>query len=452
MRKYLLFTILSLSITTGFTQYTVHTLAGDTAGYLDGSNSSALFNAPAGIAIDTNLNVYVADSYNNRIRMIKGGTTSTLAGDTVGFRDGLGTVALFNQPLGVCTDRAGNIYVADTYNNAIRKITPGGLVTTIGGKGIDSAGFRNGADSVALFNLPIGVAVDTNENIYVTDYGNNLVRKISSAGIVSTFAGNDTASYRNGADTSAEFYGLAGIAVDDSGTVYVTEFDNNDIRKIRNGYVTTFAGGGYLSTTTDTVNSTVVTVDTIIQTTNPGYNDTIVSADTAYFDSPTSLVVDKSGNVFVCDEYNNVIREISHGKVYTFAGNTMPGLVNGSPDSAEFYQPLGIALDRTGNFYVTDNGNNVVRSIMLPVLGIPNIIAQKGYMHVYPVPCNQQTLIASAPTGNAELTDMTGRVIWSDDHFKAPYMLNTSDIPSGVYFIRVSNTSNSEVSKLVIQH
>jgi serine/threonine-protein kinase len=268
MRKYSILLLLSFCVTATFAQYTVGTLAGDTAGYRDGSNSSALFNAPAGIAVDTSgKNVYVADAYNNRIRLITGGVTGTLAGDTVGFRDGVGTVALFNQPLGVCTDRAGNIYVADTYNNAIRKITPGGTVTTIGGKGLDSAGFRNGADSIALFNQPVGVAIDTADNIYIADYGNNMVRKISSVGIVSTFAGNDTAGYRNGPDSIAEFTGLAGIAVDDSGFVYVTEFYNNSVRKIRNGYV--YNIGGF-----DTVG-----MDTAIIVPLPGYNNTIVSAE-----------------------------------------------------------------------------------------------------------------------------------------------------------------------------
>jgi len=441
MRKYSILLLLSFCVTATFAQYKVSTLAGDTAGYSDGVNSSALFNAPAGIAVDTSGNlVYVADAYNNRIRLITGGATLTLAGDTVGFRDGLGTAALFNQPLGICTDKMGNIYVADTYNNAIRKITPGGTVTTIGGKGLDSAGYRNGPDSIALFNQPVGVAIDTANNIFVAEYGNNVIRKISAAGMVSTLAGNDTVGYRNGADSSAEFTGLAGIAVDDSGYVYVTEFFNNSVRKIRNGYV--YNIGGF-----DTVG-----MDTTIVTTFPGYNDTIVSADTSYFNSPAGLVVDKWGNVLVCDEYNNVIREISNGKVFTFAGNTTPGLVNGSPDSAEFYQPIGIAEDKYGNFYIGDNGNNVIRSISLPPLGITPIIAEKIKMQVYPVPCNDKTLIANAPSGTAQLTDLTGRVVWSEEHFKAPYTLSTSDIPAGVYFIRMSNTTQSAVSKIVIQH
>ncbi len=442
MRKFSILILFFFFATAGFAQYTVSTLAGDTAGFLDGTNSTALFNGPAGVAVDTNGNVFVADAFNNRIRKIFKGSVSTFAGDTVGFRDGSGTTALFNQPIGVCTDATGNVYVADTYNNAIRKISTTGIVTTIGGKGLDSAGLRNGPASMALFNLPVGVAIDKAGNIYVAENGNNVVRKISVGDTVSTFAGNDTIGYRNGLDSTAEFFGLAGIAVDDSGYVYVTELSNNAVRKICKGYVTNI--GGY-----DTLG-----IDTTDVTIYPGYQNG--AADTSLFNNPTGIAVDDSGNVFVCDEYNNVIREISKGKVSTFAGNAgfvISGLVNGAPDTAEFYQPIGIACDNKGNFYVGDNGNNVVRAIMLPPpLGIAPIAAKKMNMLVYPTPCNDRTLIASAPSGTAQLLDLAGRVIWSNEHFKAPYSLVTSDISPGVYFIKVSNATQSAITKIVIAH
>jgi serine/threonine-protein kinase len=427
--------------------YTVSTLAGDTArgdsgGYRNGANDTALFNAPAGIAVDTNGNVYVADAYNNRIRKIAGGMTSILAGDTAGFRDGSGTVALFNQPLGICTDRTGNIYVADTYNNAIRKISPAGMVTTIGGKGIDSAGYRNGHADSALFNLPTGVAIDTSSNIYVADNGNNVIRMITASGIVSTLAGNDTIGYRNGLNASAEFFGLGGIATDNSGNVYVAEYGNNSVRKISKGYVTNIAGY-------DTVG-----MDTLILSNYPGYanNDT---ANKTRFNNPTGIVVDGLGNVFVSDEYNNVIREISKDTVFTFAGTRLanPGYMNGNDTAAQFYDPIGIALDKKGNFYVADNGNNVIREITPPPpLGIEPIASKEVKMLVYPNPCNNKTYIASAPTGIAELLDMTGRAVWANEHFKAPYTLSTDNISPGVYFLRINNATQSAVTKIVVAH
>ncbi|MGP8214997.1 MAG: T9SS type A sorting domain-containing protein [Bacteroidia bacterium] len=449
MRKLLFLFSFLFCFTVSFAQkYWVSTFAGDTAGYRNGANDSALFNGPAGIAVDTLGNVYVADYYNNRIRKISGGVVSTFAGDTAGFRDSTGgTLALFNYPIGICTDDSGNVYVADTYNNAIRKISPAGIVTTIGGKGIDSSGYRNGPAANALFSFPVGVAVDRSGNIYVADNGNNRVRVINTFGVVSTLAGDGNPGYFNGLDTSAEFNGLGGIAVDDSGAVYVSEYGNNAIRKIKNGYVTKFAGY-------DTNG-----IDTTVFTTAPGYNDTIGgrAADSSLFNNPTGLVVDDSGNVFVCDEYNYVIREVHKGRVYTFAGSSdtlsIAGYVNGISDSSEFYNPIGIALDKYGNFYVSDNGNNVIREIsQTPNAGIEPVIPGKVSMQVYPVPCNDKLIIANSPSGTAQLLDLTGRVVWSDEHFKAPYTLTTGNISPGVYFIKVSDTAQSAITKIVIEH
>jgi DNA-binding beta-propeller fold protein YncE len=442
MRKLILPFILALSVSTAFAQtYTVYTLAGDTAGFQNGTGTNALFNAPAGIAVDTaGNNVYVADYNNNLIRKIiaGNGVTTTFAGDTLGFRDGTGTVALFNRPIGICTDDSGNVYVADTYNNAIRKITTAGMVTTISGKGSDSIGYRDGAAANALFYDPVGVAVDKSGNIYVTDNGNDVVRKISTLGIVSTFAGNDTIGYVNGnADSIAEFASLAGIAVDDSGNVYVSEIHNNAIREISKGVVFNIGG-------TDTIG-----MDTTIYTVSPGYRNG--AADTSLFDNPTGLVVDKSGNVYVCDEYNNVIREISKGVVTTFAGNSQIGLVNGPDSSAEFFQPLGIALDNHGNFYVADNGNNVVRVIYPPgVTGIRSVINQETRLLAYPNPSSSVMTIVSSANGIAELLDLTGRTVWTNDEFRSPYTFSTTDISPGVYFLRITNGSQSAVCKVVI--
>ncbi len=167
--------------------YAVSTLAGDTAGYKNGLTSVALFNSPSGIAIDNSGDIYVVDTYNNVIRKILPfGLVMTLAGnDTAGYRDGASNVAEFNNPLGICTDKAGNVYVADTYNNVIRKISPSGYVTTLAGN--DTIGYRDGINSSAEFYLPVDVAADTAGNIYVTDNGNQVIREISaSSGMVST--------------------------------------------------------------------------------------------------------------------------------------------------------------------------------------------------------------------------------------------------------------------------
>ncbi|HTA82703.1 MAG TPA: T9SS type A sorting domain-containing protein [Bacteroidia bacterium] len=443
MRRLIILFVLLFSALTGFSQtYTIYTLAGDTAGYRNGTNSNALFNAPAGVAVDTaGNNVYVTDYYNNRIRRIKAGTTTTFAGDTLGFRDGADTFALFNRPIGICTDDSGNVYVADTYNNAIRKITPAGMVTTISGKGNDSIGYRNGPAANALFYNPVGVAVDRTGNLYVTDNGNNVVRKISTLGIVSTFAGNDSlVGYVNGnADTIAEFSGLAGIAVDDSGNVYVTELVNNSVREISKGNVFNIGG-------VDTIGA-----DSIITTTTPGYQNG--GADTSKFNNPVGLVVDDSGSVYVCDEYNNVIRKIRKGIVSTFAGNTNIGLVNGNVDSAEFYQPIGIALDNHGNFFIADNANNVIREIYPPgITGVKQLTTGEPHLSAYPNPSSSVMTIVSSTNGIAELLDLTGRVVWINDHFVSPYTFSTEDVSPGIYFLRVTAGLKAAVCKVAISH
>src|ERR1035437_3723484 len=160
------------------------------AGSNDGLGIAASFNQPLGTAVDAAGNIYVADAGTHIIRKITpAGNVSTLAGSaySTGFTDGLGSAARFNHPVGLAVDAAGNVYVADEVNNAIRKISPAGQVLTIAGTGI--AGYNNGPVATATFNLPCGVAVDALGNVYVADYNNNQIREISTAGMVSIFAG-----------------------------------------------------------------------------------------------------------------------------------------------------------------------------------------------------------------------------------------------------------------------
>ena len=207
----------------------VSTLAGSTVGFRDGLGTTAQFNFPSGVALDAGGNVYVADFSNNLIRKITPeGLVSSLAGSTEGFRDGSGTSAQFNSPIGVAVDAAGNVYVADSFNNRIRKITPEGLVSTLAGS---TVGFRDGAGTSAQFSYPIGVEVDAAGNVYVADYGNHLIRKITPEGLVSTLAGS-TVGFRDGSGTSAQFNGPTGVAVDAEGNVYVADESNHLIRRI----------------------------------------------------------------------------------------------------------------------------------------------------------------------------------------------------------------------------
>jgi type II secretory pathway pseudopilin PulG/sugar lactone lactonase YvrE len=263
----------------------VSTLAGSgTPGSSDSTGTAAQFNTPLGVAVDSYGTVYVADSYNNLIRKITpAGVVSTLAGSTAGSSDGTGAAAQFYYPAGIAVDSSGTVYVADIYNNLIRKITPAGVVSTLAGS---TRGFADGTGAAAQFNDPGSVAVDSSGTVYVTDSGNNLIRKISPAGVVSTLAGSGTPGSSDGTGAAAQFNYPFGVAVDTSGTVYVADAYNHRIRKITPaGVVSTLAGS------------------------TAGFADGTGAA--AQFTAPTCVAVGSSGTVYVTDTYNHRIRKIT---------------------------------------------------------------------------------------------------------------------------------------------
>jgi streptogramin lyase len=214
----------------------VSTLAGSakTRGDDNGQGSLARFYFPSGVAVDSIGKVYVADDRNYSIRKITpGGLVSTLAGYSYGSADGQGSLAGFFHPGGVAVDRLGNVYVADQGNNKIRKITPGGLVSTLAGS--NTSGTADGQGSLASFNSPTGVSVDGKGNVYVADAGNNLIRKITPGGLVSTLAGSTTLGSADGQGSLASFNYPTGVSVDALGNVYVADYKNHLIRKITIG-------------------------------------------------------------------------------------------------------------------------------------------------------------------------------------------------------------------------
>ncbi len=310
------------------------------AGFLDGGDSIAEFGSPWGVAVDAQGNVYVGDESNNCIRKISAlGVVSTFAGNgTPGYADGIGTAAEIYGPNDLTTDAQGNLYVSDESGERIRKVTPQAVVTTVAGNGL--LGEINGSAANAEFNAPSSVAIDAQGNIYVTDQFNNLIRKISAAGLVTTFAGDGNAGFADGTGTNAELNSPNGIAVDIQGNVYVSDRLNNCIRKITPaGVVSTVAGNG-----------------------TAGYVDATGKA--AEFDGSLGLAIDAKGNLYVGDFGNNVVRKItSGGVVTTLAGNGTAGYADGAATTAEFNHPWGVAVDAQGNVYVSDSGNKRIRKI-----------------------------------------------------------------------------------------
>ena len=231
----------------------ISTFAGSTIGNVDGQGTAASFAVPRAVAIDDTGNVYIADAENNNIRKITpGGLVSTIAGSGApGSLDGQGTTATFNDPEGIAVDVLGNIYVSDAGNNKIRKIAPGGLVTTLAGS--VTAGSLDGQGNAASFNYPIGIAVDASGNVYVADALNNKIRKIAPGGLVTTLAGLGTAGSIDGQGNISSFNYPSGVAIDSSGNVYVADYNNGEIRKITIGSSVTTASvlrEGYLGLTT----------------------------------------------------------------------------------------------------------------------------------------------------------------------------------------------------------
>jgi len=329
----------------------VTTFVGDgQEGFADGQGTAASLSSPVGIAFDPAGNLYITDYYllhldyyNNMIRKVTpGGLVTTLAGNTntQSYVEGQGATAGFFSPNGVAVDASGNVYVADVGNNVIRKITPGGLVSTYAGSGARGA-LDNDDPTKATFNAPSGLVIDGIGNLYVSDYSNNLIRKITPAGKVTTLAGSGAGTLADGNGTAASFRNPEGLAIDFNGNLYVADVGNNAIRKVTlGGQVTTFAG----SVTAGSADNPVALLAT--------------------FRRPTGVAVDIGGNVYVADAANNKIRRIStSGAVTTVAGSGALGNANGIGAAATFDDPEGIAIDAVGNLYVGDKGNNLVRKI-----------------------------------------------------------------------------------------
>jgi streptogramin lyase len=319
----------------------VTTLAGSgTLGSTDGIATSATFNGPRGVAVDALGNVYVGDSENNKIRKIApSGTVTTMAGSgAAGSSDGIGSAASFYFPSDITVDASGNLYVADSGNNKIRKITPSGTVTTLAGSG--AAGSADGTGSAASFSTPYGVEIDISGNVYVGDFGSNKIRKITPLGVVTTIAGSGTVGSTDGTSLTATFNGPRGVAIDASGNVYVGDSTNNKIRKITpSGTVTTLAGSGAVGSTDGTGTS-------------------------ASFNSPRRVAADAEGNVYVADTNNSKIRKITPlGEVSSLAGSGIIGSTDGIGSMASFNLPRSVAVDALRNVYVGDANNNKIRKI-----------------------------------------------------------------------------------------
>lgn len=295
--------------------------------------------SPDSVAVDSLGNLFVVIPTNNVIlKVTPGGVVTTFAGSgTASYVNATGVAAGFSFPHEIAIDSGDNLYVADADNNAIRKITPGAVVTTVAGG--SSVGHADGNGTSAEFQKPWGVTVDTSGNLYVADTYNNEIRKITPTGDVTTLAGSTTSGHADGTGSAASFQHPSSVAVDSAGNLYVADYSNQIIREVTPAGVVTTLAGAYAAT---------------------GYVEGVGAA--ARFSGPQGVAVDRLGNVYVADSFNNAIRKITpDGTVSTFAGALASGSTDGDTATARFYALEGVTVDAMGNIYVADTGNNSIR-------------------------------------------------------------------------------------------
>jgi len=313
---------------------------------------------PIGVAVDSAGNIYLADAGNNRIRKVSAsGIMSTFAGDgayAFGGDGGPATRASLFTPTAVAVDAAGNVYIADTVNHRVRKVNTAGIISTVAGNGNPSFSGDGGQAASASLTGPAGVALDSAGNLYIADLGNSRIRKVNTAGIISTIAGSLLAGFSGdgGPATSARLFAPAGVAVDTAGNVYILEAGNatgfgNRIRKVTTaGIISTIAGNGTRGFSGDggPAGSAVI---------NP-------------FSSHAGMAVDGAGNLYFADVANHRIRKISaSGIISTVAGNGIAGFSGdgGPATTAGLNNPNDVAVDSAGNIYIADTTNLRLRKV-----------------------------------------------------------------------------------------
>jgi len=430
----------------------VTTYAGTgSAGFVNGDTSIASFNRPFGICIDPAGNLYLADAYNHCIRKIGvDEQVSVYAGTgTSGYLDGPAEEAKFNQPINIYMDGEGDMYVSDFLNQRIRKISADMQVTTIAGSGV--AGLQNGQAAQAQFNYPRGICVDDNGNIYIGDSWNHRIRKISTDGLVSTWAGGgesigvqSTGAYVDGSDTAARFYTPCELSIDQFNNIFVADAYNHRIRKIDpDRMVTTVAGSGEIGPD------------------GGGFQNG--AGDTAQFKVPTACHVTLDGTIFVGDGSNQRVRKIGLDQmVSTFAGSGEEGFENGPDSLATFDFPRGSVYDyNLDRLYVVDYNNHAVRIIHIESsIGI-NESPVIDRVNIFPNPFDQNVTLTYEINEPAhvnitiynqlgEQVDMiTDKQQWQG---KQMVLWSPDSLPQGVYYCVLKTGNEIRTLKMIKQN
>jgi uncharacterized protein (TIGR03437 family) len=338
--------------------------SGTAGGSGDGGPATSASLGPWGVAVDAAGNLYIADYSNSRIRKVSpSGIISTAAGNgTRGFSGdgGPATGASLNQPSGVAVDAAGNLYIADYYNYRVRKVSSSGIISTVAGNGIKGFSGDGGTATSATLREPEALAVDAAGNLYIADSTNQRIRKVSPSGIISTVAGTGTWAFSadGGPATSASLSFVEGVAVDAAGNLYIDDSDNGRIRKVSpSGIISTVAGTGTW-----------------------GFSGDGGPATSASLNDPWGVAVDAAGNLYIADARNGRIRKVSpSGIIGTVAGGGSALGDGGAATSASLKHPIAVAVDAAGNVYIADD--NRIRKVTFPppLIGAGGVVLAAGY-------------------------------------------------------------------------
>ncbi len=427
-------------------EWIITTYAGNGTGSYGGDSGMAkmagLVN-PSGVAVDNKGNVYIADQNNNRVRKVKAaGIITTIAG--TGFYGysgdgGLGDTAKVSAPTGVAVDRRGNVYIADQFNNVIRKLDTNGIITTVAGNDTLGFGGDSGLAIHAMLYHPVDVGIDTIGNFYIIDQDNHRVRKVDTSGIITTIAGNGTPGYSGdgGPAVLAQLnFPAGGGQVDKYGNVYIADFYNNRIRMVNtSGIINTVAGNG-----------------------TAGFGGDGGPADSAEIFNASAVALDDSGNIYISDFYNNRIRKVTAatGTINTIAGNGTGGYSGDDSvaTNGEIFHPQGVAVDDSGNVFIADYDNHVIREVTKRyTTSVNNLLVAP--IRIFPNPSQGQFTIRLSNDGKQYRVDI--RNIKGENVYKSiinSYNNNIyiDDQPDGVYILYVTTDDYSAVQKLVIRH
>jgi len=427
----------------------IHTVAGSSGvGAYTGDGgpaTAATLNMPTDVAINSSGNLFIADTYNGVIRKVNsvGIITTVAGGGTSSPADGgPATDADIFDPIDVAADNAGNIYIASAAN--ILKVNASGMISIVAGGGFGYGG-DGGPATAALLNPVEGITVDAAGNLYIADALNNVIRKVNSAGIISTVAGNNTAGFGGdgGPATNAVLDTPAKVAVDGAGNMYISDTRNHRLRKVNtSGMISTITGNGVLGVSGDGGPATA-----------------------AQLLDPWGITMDGSGNLFFTD--GNRIRKInSTGIITTVAGSYSSSGFSGdggAATAAELNSPLGVAVDGPGNIFIADVQNQRIRKVTPGAsTGINHAINAYNDLALFPNPNNGAFIVkgtlAARTDGNVsvEIINMQGQPVYQSNAFIASGIINTQitldkELPEGIYMLRISSEDETHTFRLLIE-